>query len=323
MSTRTTTKGLLAVGLIGGTLALIHPASALAQHANPDPWVTSSQVSAMVENDNLPNVLPDVSPDSLNPSDMVRGVEPVATPTVEDPTVATPLSQTEPPTAPSPVSLPGEREPDVLPFAKNELPTTYPSVGVGLGVGSYRADLGRVKQAFHTMEGVYRTAGYSIPNAREIHLDAMALWKLAVRLNKAWDVALQLGRSNGESNQLRTTGVLVSRRFASTAGGGFSLVAGLGGGTYGFSFMQSYGVTVSPVDANGGYYVLDKIVLKGGGNYWTGTGGFKFRPGMHTAVDVLAQYVGMNDASANTERAGRISMNLSGVMVGASLTLFL
>jgi len=148
----------------------------------------------------------------------------------------------------------------------------------------------------------------------------MALWTLTMHFEKVVDVALQLGRSNGQDSRLRMTGVLVSRRIASAANGDLLLVAGVGGGAYGFSFTRHYGVAISPIDVNGGYTSLERIVLEGGGNYWTGRGGLTLRPGQHVSVDLLTQYVGMNDA---TEDTGTISMNLSGFMFGGSITLFL
>lgn len=207
---------------------------------------------------------------------------------------------------------------EVLPFAKNELPRESFSVGLGAGVATYKVDLKEVDRAFRTMEDVHRNNGYFIPGRRESHLEPMALWTLTMHFEKAVDVALLLGRSNGQDNQLRTTGVLVSRRIASAANGNLLLVAGLGGGEYGFSFIRHYGVTISPIDGSGGYTSLEQIVIKGGGNYWTGRGGLTLRPGQHASIDLLTQYVGMSDASA-----GGISMNLSGLMFGGSITLFL
>ena len=217
---------------------------------------------------------------------------------------------------------PPARQTEVLPFAKNELPRESFSVGLGAGVGAYVVDLKEVDRAFRAMEDVHRNNGYPIPRSPESHLDPMALWTLTMHFEKAVDVALQLGRSNGEDNQLRTTGVLVSRRLASAANGDLLLVAGLGGGTYGFSFTRHYGVTISPIDGSGGYTSLDAINVEGGGNYWTGRGGLTLRPGQHLSVDLLTQYVGMSDAS-DAQGVGRTTINLSGFMFGGSITLFL
>jgi hypothetical protein len=118
------------------------------------------------------------------------------------------------------------------------------------------------------------------------------------------------------------TGGLVSRRIASAADRDLLLVAGIGGGAYGFSFARHYYATISPIDGSGGYTSLESIVLEGGGNYWTGRGGLTLRPGHHVSVDFLAQYVGMSDASDESGTTAT-SINLSGFMLGGSITLFL
>jgi hypothetical protein len=225
-------------------------------------------------------------------------------------------------TPPDVVTTPPARQTEVLPFAKNELPRESFAVGMGAGVATYVVDLKEVDRAFRAMEDEHRNNGYSIPSGRGSPLGPMALWTVTMHFEKAVDVALQLGRSDGEDTRLRTTGLLVSRRIASAANGDILLVAGLGGGTYGFSFTRHYGATISPVDGSGGYTTLDAIVLEGGGNYWTGRGGLTLRPGQHLSVDLLTQYVGMNDASG-AQGAGRTTINLSGFMFGGSITLFL
>lgn len=251
---------------------------------------------------------------------LAQGADPDSSTTGVDATAeATTLTETLPDVVIDPPLARGKQT-EVLPFAKNELPRESFSVGIGAGVGTYKVDLKEVDRAFRTMEDGHRNNGYSIPGRRESHLDPMALWTLTMHFEKAVDVVLQLGRSNGQDNRLRTTGVLVSRRIASAANGDLLLVAGVGGGEYGFSFTRHYGVTISPIDGSGGYTSLERIVIEGGGNYWTGRGGLTLRPGQHVSVDLLTQYVGMRDASVDTPR---ISMNLSGFMFGGSITLFL
>src|SRR6185295_18377688 len=103
------------------------------------------------------------------------------------------------------------------------------------------------------------------------NLDPMILWLATAHFEKVMDVSVQLGRSNGDFDQLRTTGVLVSRQIAASHDGGLALTAGAGGGTYGFVFTRNYGATIATYP-DGGYDTLDTITLEGGGSYWTGRG---------------------------------------------------
>lgn len=210
---------------------------------------------------------------------------------------------------------------DILPFAQNEIPTTFPSVGLAIGFATYLSGFTTVEQAFHTLEDTYRAGGFSVPRAGDVDLGPMLLPTLKARFTKWLDVALQLGRAKGSNDELTLKGGLVSGRYTLPRADRVSLFAGLGAGTYRFSFQRDYGVRVSPVEA-GGYYRLDRITIEGGGRYWTTAGGLTIRAGPHGAFEVLVQYLGTGDVSTDARSAGKVSLNMSGAMIGVSFTSF-
>jgi hypothetical protein len=284
----TSIKSLFASGLMGAVFTLTHPAAAFAQNAGSDSSFTPR----------------DFASDSTFDESQAD-------------TLALP-----PPEAPPVASMaPVVRSTDVLPFAKNDLPRRSFALGFGGGIGTYVADLGDVDQAFRQIEDAFADAGVPLAKKGPAKLDPMRTWFATLHFERVMDVSMQLGRSDGTSDQLRTTGVLVSRRIVSSSGGDLALTAGVGGGSYGFVFNRSYGTTIRTF-SDGGYDTLDSITLEGGGSYWTGKGSFLIRPGDHLAIDLQAQYLGMSETSTDT-RAGRLSLNLSGCLFGASLTLFL
>ena len=207
-----------------------------------------------------------------------------------------------------------------MPFAANAVPRSYPIAGFGVGAGVYTWDLARVETAFRAMEDVNRSAGYDIAQPASIPLRGMLLWTLTMRVHRAIDVACQVGRSEALGNHIGMTGGLVSHRFVLTATERFCPFIGLGGGWYAYSFTRPYGAA-SPADPSGGYYVLDQLVLRGGGGYWTGAGGFTVRLGEHGALDVFAQRVGMSKQTSSYQGTD-VSVDLSGTLVGARFTLF-
>ena len=249
-----------------------------------------------------------------------------ATPNVEPPGPATtpmggaaPLRADRPPAA--------GNDPDILPFAHNEVPESFPSFGFAFGAGGFVPGFATVDQAFRAIEDVHRAEGFSVPSAADVRLGPILLPTLKVRLNRWLDVAFQMGRTlnskgrepQGSIDQLTLMGGLVSGRLALSPAGRVSLFAGLGGGTYRFSFRRNYGVRVSPNDGNGGYYELEAITLQGGGGYWTTAGGLTIRAFPRGALEALAQYVGTGDVST---QAGDVRVNMSGTMIAVSITSF-
>ena len=238
-------------------------------------------------------------------------------------------SRAQPPVTPLSVALvsiverPGDKRDttEVLPFARNPLPRTFPSVGAGISYGPYLADFTSVERAFRAVEDYYRAAGYFLPEAAPVDLGPMTMPSLRVRLTPWLDAAFQAGRTGATVDQLTLLGGLVSGLYTPRSADYVSLFAGLGGGAYGFSFERGYGARVSPIDPGGGYYVLDKLTLKGGGRYWTAAGGLTIRSGHYIAFEAFGQYFGTGDVSTTTQ-AGEISLNLSGAMIGVSFNVF-
>ena len=259
---------------------------------------------------------------ALNPCTSQADDSPPGSPdSVAAPTATTP--ETEVATASLDVTPP----PDRFPFADNPLPWKPFAIGAGFGAGAYAGDLSEVDRVFERIENSYRAQGWTIPHASPAKLDVMRLYSMTARFEKVADVTVQLGRSgNSEDgrneNHLRTNALIVSRRIVSSSEGNLALVAGAGGGTYGFVFHRTYGGT-SPTDANGVYTTLDWVEVQGASTFWTALGGFKLRPGRHFTIDVQAQYVGMKPATANTPQTGDVSVDLSGYCLGASVAFFL
>lgn len=211
---------------------------------------------------------------------------------------------------------------DTLPFARNQLPETFPSVGAAIGVGFYVTKFPSVAAAFHAIEDAYRAQGYSVSAARDVDLGPMLFATLTVRTNRWMDVALQLGRSGLEGSEVRNhddlwfAGLLVTGRYQPTAAGSVSLFGGAGGGIYEFSFGRRYGAQLND------YFVLEDVALEGGGAYATAAGGLTFRPGPRTSLELQVQYVGTGNVATEQTSAGRIHVNASGAMIGASFTSF-
>ena len=211
---------------------------------------------------------------------------------------------------------------NTLPFAKNELPISYPQVSITFGVAVYSSGLVGVEEAFRKFENAYSAAGYPISSTANSSLGPMYLATLTLWLSHVFDVACQLGRTGNEDGQVRLLGGIFSARYIMPTARNVSLSLGVGGGESGFSITRRYGQQVSAVDGSGGFYTLDSIELKGSGPYWTGQGGVTLRLGPHGALSGLIQYVGASDVSTESTRVGTISVNTSGTMFGASFALF-
>lgn len=211
--------------------------------------------------------------------------------------------------------------PDRLPFAGNPLPMEFPRLGAGFGAGAYVGGMDDIEQAFRAMEDAYRAAGFDIYSPPVFEPDPMLIYTLTLSVSRRLDLTGQVGDMDSGSGRLRTAGVLVTGRVASTAGEEVALYAGLGAGNYRFSFTGTYNAAM-PRDSTGGYWVLDDVTLEGGGTYWSGAGRLALRPRFHMTIDLIAQYLGTSEVSADTPHAGRISVHMSGVLLGAALTLF-
>lgn len=288
------------------TLVLAVPAGSLAQQAGTRSSVTPVHENADQEGATAADT---VSVDSLSAAPDVEPSNPAATSAAGD--------ETE--TAGRQAVAAGM--PDAFPFAQNEIPEGFPSFGLAIGVGGYLSSFKTVEQAFHAIEDAYRAGGFFVPAAKDVELGPMVLATLKVRFTPWLDAGFQIGRAGaGTGDKVSLMGGLVSGRYALSPAGKVSLFAGLGGGTYRFSFTRGYGVQVSPIDGGGGYYELDAITLEGGGDYWTTVGGLAIRVWPGGALEVAAQYLGTGDVSAAATKAGEVRLNMSGAMIGISIT---
>lgn len=242
---------------------------------------------------------------------------------MNEPPVPHPQGTAAPPSATSPVSDASD-DSKALPFAHHQVPMTYPSLGVGIGVAGYVSNFRGVEQIFHAIEDSYAAEGYTLTFAKDVSPGPMMLYAITYRINRSLELAAQVGRTMNKNDDLTLGGGLVSGRYPLPTAPNASFFGRLGAGAYGFSFHRSYGARISPVDGSGGYSVLDDITLEGGGRYWTTAGGVTIRAGTEGVFEASIQYVGMPDVVVESQRAGRISMNMSGVILGASLAfLFL
>jgi len=212
---------------------------------------------------------------------------------------------------------------DTFPFAHNGVPESFPSVGVSVGGGGYLSSFAAVERAFRAIEDVHRAAGYPVPSAQGVRTGPLVVPGLKVRFNRWLDVGFQMVRSGGAATDKMTLiGGLVSGRTALSPGGKVSLFAGVGGGTYRFSFRRAYGVRVSANDGYGGYYELEDITLVGGGGYWTTAGGLTLRAFPRGALEAQIQYFGTDDVSTDTAGAGEVRLNMSGATLALSIVSF-
>ncbi|MGH7731311.1 MAG: hypothetical protein ACRENJ_08685 [Candidatus Eiseniibacteriota bacterium] len=212
----------------------------------------------------------------------------------------------------------GEAASDLLPFAHNHVPEKFPSFGITVGFSKYLSSFATVEQAFHAIEDVHRAEGFSLPPAEGVRLSPMVLPTFRLQFDRSFGAALQIGWADGPRDDLRLIGGLVSGRTTRWPGDRISFFAELGGGRYEFKFTRSYGARITPFDGAGGYYELERIVLKGSGSYWTTAGGLTLHAGPRGAIEALVQYVGTDDVSTDAAGAGRVSLNLSGTMIGVS-----
>jgi hypothetical protein len=227
---------------------------------------------------------------------------------------AEPANPSATPASPA-VTAPSPESRDLLPFAQNELPVTYPRVSVSIGMAGYVADFGQVEQAFRTMEEAMIAQGFAITTSGDIAPGAMAMTALTLWINRSLDVTCQAGMTNDSDNELTLLGGLVSGHYTLRSTRSVSFSLGLGGGKYGFNFSRTY-------DATGpDNLVLESLSFDGGGPYWTTAGGVTVRTGPHGAVQGNLQYIGASDESTDTP-GGRVTVNLSGVVIGGSFTLF-
>ncbi len=210
---------------------------------------------------------------------------------------------------------------DILPFARNPLPATFPSVGLSLSYAGFLSGFETVEEAFRSMENFYRGGGYPVPQAAPVEPGPLLLSTLELRLNERIDVALQAGRAGSQVDEFKLLGARLSGRFTPTSARNLSLRAAFGAGVYGFKFERRYAAQISAPDANGGYYRLEQVVLDGGGRYWSVAGGLVLRSGPRGAFEAFIQYLGTGNVATSTS-AGEVSLNLSGAMIGGSFTLF-
>src|SRR5262245_11176827 len=212
---------------------------------------------------------------------------------------------------------------DILPFAGNAIPMSYPAVGVALGYAHYFSSFKGIEDAFHAIEDSIRTgSGFVVPAAAGPESVRGILLTFTLRFNPALEAACQVARTGDDNNEVRLIGGLVSGHYALTMVRKVSVFGGLGGGRYGVHFARNYGVPLTPTDPTGGHIQLDNIKLDGGGGYWTTAGGVTIHADPHLSLEGLIQYFGMSDVPLDAGSAGRISTNASGVLISGSFILY-
>jgi hypothetical protein len=211
---------------------------------------------------------------------------------------------------------------DLLPFARNRARRSYPQLGAGIGYSWLHSRLTGVESAFTAIEDSYRRTGYSISSSQVIDPSGTQVFSLNLRLGANYQIDGQGERAGDKNNRVALVGLLVERRFGTSARGNRPvLFLGIGAGQYAFSFTKAYHAVISPYETNG-YDTLEHISLKGRGVYLTGAAGITLRVDSKTDFDLFAQYLGMRNVSAADPRAGDITVKLSGSLAGARLTFY-
>jgi hypothetical protein len=219
-----------------------------------------------------------------------------------------------------PVPVTDDRDRTPLPFARGELPVRYPRLGMNFGAAHRFSSFASVDRAFRKMEDVHRAEGYSVPRAPSMNLGLVSQSTFTLQLTPTTELACESVQSFDVQRDFRAVGGLLSRRYLLPTARKVAIFAGLGAGRYRFSFVQHYGVQISPVDPNGGYNVLETIRIQGSGFYWAGSGGLRVRASRKSELEVAARYLRMPDETMNDPRAGRITVNMSSALLGVSYT---
>jgi hypothetical protein len=218
-----------------------------------------------------------------------------------------------------PLPVTDDRDRTPLPFARGELPVRYPRFGTTFGAALRLSGFASVDRTFRKMEDVHRAEGYSV-QAPSTKLGRISQVTFTLQLSPTTELACESLQSFDNQNEFRAAGGLLSRRYVLPTARKVSIFAGLGAGRYRFKFGQRYDVQISPVDSNGGYYVLETIRIQGSGFYGVGTCGLALHPSRHSELEVAARYLRMPDETTNDPRAGRIAVNVSSVLLGVSYT---
>jgi hypothetical protein len=210
---------------------------------------------------------------------------------------------------------------DTLPFAGNDLPAHYPSFGFGYGILANQAGYHDLEHALTRMEDFYRQQGFTIHRHRRVGLDRLQFWSLALRLNRHIDIVAEVGRVSEKQGYLHTSDTMALIHWTPRPGNSPGLFAGLGGGEYAFSWKQEYHDPVSPV-GSGGWYELESIRFSWHGVYASAVAGVALRPSTNTLIEIYGQHLMMKTVRVQSLNVGRLSIDLSGSLLGARLRLY-
>lgn len=215
-------------------------------------------------------------------------------------------------------------ESDLLPFARNETPRRpHPRIRIGFGNGlcSYQTPLDGIEEAFDATENAYRAMTYTIPHPHRISIDPIQLATMSFEFNDTYAVTAQAGTSGEDAPRIGLLGGLISARMFPFKGRVAAFTAGIGAGEYHFAFEKHYHAYLGTTESDGKRY-LERVNIRGGCTYFTAAGGVTFFAGRHFAFDLFAQYIGMSDKLADMPHARKVEFNLSGTMLGATITLY-
>jgi len=212
-------------------------------------------------------------------------------------------------------------DPTPLPFTWSAFAPRYPRVGISVGAAGRLSGFRDIDAAFRRVEDSYRAAGYTVQRADAARLTPVLLWALAVDFQPTFGFTVDIASGTGnESHWNVADGMAVTRWPLRRAAGdaGAAAFAGLGGGVYDFAFLRRYGALISAVDSNGGYQTLDSVTLRGAGPCWSAVGGVVMNPTARMTLIARIQYVGTGALTTVAPGAGRVRVDTSGAIAGAS-----
>ncbi len=217
---------------------------------------------------------------------------------------------------------------DLLPFSGQGdlvLPESFPQFGFGAGLATYHTDFSQVEQAFKSIEDLYRAKGYTVSSPQR-DLDVSFGWLASIVFRFSPAVSFQFDVGKGTDSDLdRFDVVSASALYHFTVGGVQMLHPFVGAGVSHFHFDggQAYGDVVSEVDAQGGYYLLERINTSGGGYGYPLTVGTDLKLAAQFAFRIYSTYVIASRIDTPTGQAQSGSVSLSGLVFGTRLLIYL